>query len=111
PDKIETFYTQVARVVEELRNTKVSAEELERARGPRVQDIQKQQQTNEYWLSLLSGSAQDPRLLDVIRTTIPDLQSVTIDDVQKAARDYLVNERAYTLVIAPKELMPAAAAP
>ena len=76
----------VANVADDLTETKVSDAELDRARGPRIQDIQKLQQTNEYWLSLLAGAQQDPRLLDVIRSTVTDLKSVTADDVQKAAQ-------------------------
>lgn len=107
PDKIEVFYTQVANVVNDLKDKPVTQDELDRARGPRIQDIQKQQQTNDYWLSLLSGSAANPRLLDVIRTTVPDLESVTIADVQKAAKEWLDNDKAFTLVVAPKVMVDA----
>ena len=104
PDKISTFYAEVARVADDLTAIKIGDAELERARGPRIEDIQKQQQTNEYWLSLLAGSRQDPRLLDVIRSTIPDLKSVTADDVQKAAKDWLKDDKAYMLIVVPQEL-------
>ncbi len=106
PDKIATFYAVIATVADDLTAAKVSDAELERARGPRVQDIQKQQQTNEYWLSLLSGSGQDPRLLDIIRSTIPDLKSVTADDVQKAAKDWIKDDKAYLLVVVPQGVAP-----
>ncbi|HEY4942355.1 MAG TPA: insulinase family protein [Rhizomicrobium sp.] len=106
PDKIANFYAEVAVVADDLTATKVSDAELERARGPRIQDIQKQRQTNDYWLSLLAGSQQDPRLLDIIRSTIPDLQSVTADDVQKAAREWLNDDKAFLLVVVPQGLAP-----
>ena len=102
PDKIADFYAEVATVAADLKAKPVDADELERARGPRIEDIQKQQQTNEYWLSLLAGSQEDPRLLDIIRTTIPDLKSVTAADVQKAAQDYLKPEKAYRIVVVPQ---------
>ncbi|HEX4302053.1 MAG TPA: insulinase family protein [Rhizomicrobium sp.] len=101
PDKVAEFYKQVAVVADDLTANKITQEELDRFRGPRIQDIQKQQQTNEYWLQLLAGSAQDPRLLDVIRSTLPDLKSVTPEDVQKAAKDWLKDDKAYLLVVAP----------
>jgi zinc protease len=85
-----------------LKAAKVGDAELERARGPRIQDIQKQQQTNEYWLSLLAGAQQNPRLLDIIRTTLPDLKAVTADDVRKAAQDWLVDDKAYRLTVVPQ---------
>jgi zinc protease len=108
PDKIANFYAEVATVADDLTATKVSDAELERARGPRIQDIQKQQQTNEYWLSLLGGSGQEPRLLDVIRSTIPDIKSVTAEDVQKAAKDWIKDDRAYLLVVVPDGTAPPA---
>ena len=78
-----------------------SADELERARGPRIEDIQRQQQTNEYWLALLAGAQADPRRLDVIRTTLPDLKAVTVEDLQKAAQIWLKPENAFKIVVTP----------
>jgi zinc protease len=101
PDKLANFYKEVATVADDLTATKVSDAELDRARGPRIQDIQRLQQGNEYWLQLLSGSQQDPRLLDVIRTTIPDQKAVTADDVQKAARDWIRDDKAFMFVVVP----------
>ncbi len=106
PDKIANFYAAVDSVGESLSTTPVTQDELERARGPRVEDIQRQQQTNEYWLTLLSGSQQDPRLLDVIRSTVPDLKAVTVADVQKAAHDWFRNDKAVRLVIIPDGTAP-----
>jgi zinc protease len=101
PDKIATFYDVVANVVEDLKNKPVGADELERARGPRIEDIQRQQQTNEYWLALLAGAQADPRRLDIIRTTIPDLRAVSVDDLQKAARAWLDPQNAYKIIVMP----------
>ncbi|HXC56312.1 MAG TPA: insulinase family protein [Rhizomicrobium sp.] len=106
PSSIANFYTEVAAVVADLKKTKVGDAELERARGPRIQDIERQQQTNEYWLSLLGGAQQNPRLLDVIRSTLPDLKSVTAEDVQKAAQDWLRDDKAYRLIVAPQGWTP-----
>jgi len=101
PGKISTFYDVVDRVAADLKSKPVSTTELERARGPRIEDIQRQQQTNEYWLALLAGAQRDPRRLDVIRTTIPDLQAITAQDVQNAAQTWLVDTKAYMVVVVP----------
>ncbi|HEY0107770.1 MAG TPA: insulinase family protein, partial [Rhizomicrobium sp.] len=101
PDKIANFYSAVSAVEADLAAKPVGDDELDRARGPRIEDIGRQQQGNEYWLSLLGGSQADPRLLDIVRTTIPDLKSVTAADVQAAARDWLKDAKAYRLVVAP----------
>jgi zinc protease len=107
PGKIDTFYDVVAHVAQDLRTKPVSADELERARGPRIEDVQRQQQTNEYWLALLPGAQADPRRLDIIRTTVPDLKAVTIADLQKAAQTWLVAEKAYRVIVVPATLPPA----
>jgi zinc protease len=91
----------VASVVEDLKTKPVSPDELERARGPRIEDIQRQQQTNEYWLALLAGAQADPRRLDIIRTTVPDLRAVAIDDLQKAANVWLDPKKAYKIIVTP----------
>jgi zinc protease len=101
PDKIGTFYDVVGHVADDLKNKPIPADELERARGPRIEDIQRQQQTNEYWLQLIAGAQSDPRRLDVIRTTIPDLKAITADDLQKAARTWLVPDKAFKVVVVP----------
>ncbi|HWD27506.1 MAG TPA: insulinase family protein [Rhizomicrobium sp.] len=101
PDKIADFYAVVDKVAADLAANPVSQDELERARGPRIEDIQREQQGNEYWLGLLRGSAQDPRLLDIIRTTIPDQKSITVGDIQDAARTWLKPGTAWRLVVVP----------
>ncbi len=106
PDKIANFYAEVSSVEANLKSDKVSADELNRARDPRIADIQKQQQTNEYWLALIAGAQQDPRLLDIIRSTIPDLKAVTADDVQKAAQEWLKDDKAFRMVVVPEGAAP-----
>ncbi|HJW39816.1 MAG TPA: insulinase family protein [Rhizomicrobium sp.] len=106
PDKIANFYASADAVAAGLRDQAVSDEVLNRARGPRVEDIQRQQQSNEYWLSLLAGSQVNPHLLDIIRSTIPDLQSVTATDVQKAAHDWLKDDHAWRIVVVPQGVTP-----
>jgi zinc protease len=101
PDKIATFYDVVSRVANDLKTKPIAADELERARGPRIEDIQRQRQTNEFWLSLLAGAQADPRRLDVIRTTIPDLQVISAADLQTAAKAWLDFDKAYRIVVVP----------
>jgi zinc protease len=102
PDKIADFYAVVASIAADLKANPVSDGEFARARDPRIQDIQRQQQTNEYWFSLLRGSAQDPALLDIVRTTLTDLQTVTPADIQAAAQTWLKDDKAFRVVVVPE---------
>ena len=102
PGKVQLFFDTVDKITADLRTTDVTTDELERARQPRVELFTKGQQTNTYWLNALSGAQVDPRKLEVIRTTIPDLKHVTIADVRAAAQRFFVNEKAWRMVILPQ---------
>ena len=110
PSKVASFYAATAAITADLRNTPISADELDRARKPRVEQIQKAQQTNEYWLGRMSSAAEDPKKLDVIRETVPGYARITPADVQAAARTYLRDDRAYKLVVEPADAGSPAAA-
>jgi zinc protease len=100
--KVPDFYATIAKIAADLRTNGVTAEELARLRDPHVQDLLRNRQTNEYWAGALSGSQDDPRKLDFIRSLIPDMQSITPEDLLNAARTYLVDDRAFRLVIVPE---------
>ena len=102
PAKVQLFFDTVDKITADLRTKEVTTDELERARQPRVELFTKGQQNNSYWLNALSGAQDDPRKLEVIRTTIPDLKHVTAADVQAAAQRFFVNEKAWRLVILPQ---------
>jgi hypothetical protein len=101
PAKIAGFYADVTKIAADLRNADVSADELERARKPRIEAIQKAQQTNEYWLGQLSGAEADPRRVDAIRASVAGLERVRAADVRRVAQQYLTDERAWKLIVAP----------
>jgi zinc protease len=103
PDKIDLFYRIVGRITDDLKAHEVTQDELDRAKQPRVDLFTKSQQTNGYWLNVLTGAQSDPRKLDVIRTTIPDLKHVTAPDVRKAARLVLDDAKAWKMEVLPLE--------
>jgi zinc protease len=99
PDKLAGFFADAASIAADLRNTEVSADELERAKKPRIEALQKAVATNEYWLNGLAGAQRDPRRLDVMRSAEAGLERVSADDVRKAAQTYLRDDRAWKLVV------------
>ena len=101
PEKVAGFFADVSKIVADLGSKPVTADELDRARKPRIEAIQKAQETNEYWLGQLSGAQTDPRKLDAVRQSISGLERVTAADVQRAAATYLKDDRVWKLVIAP----------
>ena len=102
PDKEQLFYDTVSNIVADLRRNKVSADELDRAKRPRVELFSKAQENNGYWLNGLIGAGSDPRRLDLLRSTVAALKHVSADDVQHMARTYLTDDHAWRLEIQPR---------
>ncbi len=103
PAKIERFFAESQKIADDIRENGVSADELERARKPRVEALTRAKETNGYWLSLLGGAQDDPRKLDAIRESISGIEKVTAADVKKSAEMYLSGDRAWKLKVLPEK--------
>lgn len=103
PAGLDAFFDDVAEIAADLRDNPVAADELERARQPRLERIIRARVTNGYWLTELSGGQTDPRRLDAIRATIPGTERVTAEDVQRAAQRILRPETAWKIEVVPEE--------
>jgi zinc protease len=108
PAKLDGFFTDVAQIAADLRTTPVGDDELQRAKKPAIEQLEKAMATNEYWLEGLSGAQADSRILDSIRSAEAQLERVTPADVQKAAQTYLKDATAWKLEIKPKTSVAAA---
>jgi zinc protease len=110
PDKLDPFFADAQKIAKGLRDAPITADELQRAVQPRVEAIQRSQAGNEYWLGQLSGAQTDASRLQLIREAITGLQKVTPADVQAVARQYLVEGRAYRVIVTPEAKASAGAA-
>jgi zinc protease len=106
PQKLAGFFADVTRITADLRDHPVSADELARAKRPRVDGLRRAQETNQYWLAALAGAQADPRRLDLIRQIVPGTQAVTAADVRQAAAMFLRDQTAFRLVVRPQETAP-----
>lgn len=102
PEKLDDVVASIRKIAADLRDKPVTADELERAKKPRIDQIEKARVTNEYWAGALSGAQEDPRLLDATRSVIAGLSRVTPADVQKAAQTYLGDDRSWLLLVKPE---------
>lgn len=102
PAKVPAFYAAIERSVVALKDKEISADELARARDPHVEDVLHEQQTNEYWLNALRHAEADPRWLELVLSTVPDLKTVTTADLLHAARAYLTSDKAWKIVVLPE---------
>jgi zinc protease len=110
PAKLDGFFRDMDKIATDLRTKDVSADELERAKKPRIDKLERAKVTNQYWLSELSGAQAEPRRLDFIRHIIPGTEKVTADDVKHAAQLVLKDDKAYRLEVEPQSLAKAAGA-
>ena len=62
---------------------------MKRAVLPRIEQLGKAMQTNEFWVQSLEGAQTDPRKLAVALNQIAQLQSITPADVRRAAQRWL----------------------
>ncbi len=102
PALMDGFFRDVAKIAADLRDTPVTADELARAKTPRLDALEKNQATNEYWLGQLSGAQTDPRRLAATRSVTAQVEAVTAADVQAVAQRYLIDAKSWKLVVRPK---------
>ncbi len=102
PKRLDGFFKDIETIAADLRAKDVSPDELDRAKTPAVDALEKRRQTNEYWLAALAGAQADPRRLAAIRTSEAQLQHVTAEDIRRAAELYLDDAKAWKLEIEPK---------
>jgi zinc protease len=102
PDKLPSFFDDVQKIAADLRDKPIDADELARAKQPRLQNIQRARVTNQYWLSELSGAQADPRRMELTRNIVPDTSKVTPAELQQIARQFLQDDKAFRLVVRPQ---------
>jgi zinc protease len=102
PAKIQGFYDQADKIAADLRANGPTEDEMKRAVLPRIEALTKAMQTNEFWLQGLEGVQTDPRRLDVVLNQIAQLQSITVEDVKKAANRWLDPAREWRFQVTPQ---------
>jgi zinc protease len=102
PARLDGFFKDVAAITADLRAKEISPDEMDRAKTPAVDSLEKRRQTNEYWLVALAGAQADPRRLTAIRTSEAQLQRVTAADLRRAAQTWLDDAKAWKLEVEPK---------
>lgn len=101
PEKLPAFFDDVKKIAADLRTKEITPDELERAKKPRLDQIEKARETNGYWLSELAGAQADPRRLDATRAIIAGTERVTAADVQRAAQVVFKDDDAWMLEVRP----------
>ena len=103
PDQAESVTQVIAQIAEDLSaGDTITEDELERAKKPQVTQIEEMRRTNRYWLSSVLESSQEyPERLEWSRTFVDDYKSITVDEVNALAKEYLGGKNQVAVVIVP----------
>jgi zinc protease len=99
PAKSAVLFDAMSKIAADLKANPLPSDELDRARNPAVAKLLQQQQTNGYWLSTFAQAQSDPRFLEMRREELPDLKTVTAQEIQAAAARYLQDDKAFKLIV------------
>ena len=103
PEGAQKIVDVVSEIGKEIRQHGIDSDELERAVAPLLSSIERQRRTNGYWLnSVILSSQEFPQRLDWSRGMLKDFQSVTVDDINELAKQYLADEKAVKVIVKPK---------
>jgi zinc protease len=106
PEETKKYGELMIALADEMAREGVSADELERSLKPIQSSLAESLRSNSYWLStVLAGSQEKPYQLDWARNRADDYASVTVEDLNVLAKEYLnqKNSLLYELVPAPEE--------
>ncbi|MBI9076646.1 MAG: insulinase family protein [Desulfatibacillum sp.] len=104
PSKTKQVVDVVRDIARDLATKGPDAEEVERAIMPSVTHIKDMLRTNPYWLNtVLSGATIHPEKLEWRRTILDDYASISVKDVARYSREYLVDGHAAVVVVVPRE--------
>jgi len=100
PDKVALIRDEVLKIVQTVATSGITADELKRALDPTLSGIRDARRRNGYWLNtVLAGSKRHPQQLQWSRDILADYAGITVAEVEAAARTYLVNDRAATILV------------
>jgi zinc protease len=99
PEKLDGFFAAAQEIAADLAAKPISEDELNRARRPSLEAIDRARDGNAYWLGALGEIGEDPFRLQSILTQKSDLQGITPQALQEAARRFLLPATAYRLKV------------
>ncbi len=104
PQQADRLTDAVRTMARQLASEGISEDELQRALAPRLADLQEWVRNNTYWLNtVLARSQEYPVRLEWARTMQKDFASITVDDINRLARQYLPDPRSLAVTVLPRE--------
>jgi len=103
PANVGLFFTLARKIAADLAKTPVTADELERVKGPLQQSFARAATSSLFWLREMSGGAWDDRRIEATRQIGRDYGAVTPEVLQATAAKYLVPDKDWTLAVLPRK--------
>ena len=102
PDRLDGFFADLREIAGDLREREIDEDELERARRPFLERLQRNRAGgNDWWVSQLHGVHERPERAESIREAVEAYHTITAADLRRLARQYLVDERAFEIAVRP----------
>jgi zinc protease len=92
PADIDQMVTAAREIAADLAAGGISQQELDAARDPLIAARRQAQGRNEAWAGILSAALRHPEAMDELLAYEGQLRALTLEDVRKAARDWLGRE-------------------
>jgi zinc protease len=102
PDKVGYFFQLSREIAADLVANPIPPEELGRIMRPMAQYIVRASSGNQFWLQQMGGASFDPKRVDATRNLASDFVSITPEQLQAVAAQYLKPERDWTLAVVPR---------
>lgn len=102
PADLARFWQTVDKITAELRDGRISADSIVRARAPVVDQLRTSERSNGYWVAVLQDAQTNPRRFDLMRTRVSDVEAITKEELVAAARATFVNDKAVRIIVTPK---------
>ncbi len=104
PEELDTINEITAELGATLGKEGASASELERALNPVIAQLEQVERDNGYWLrTVMARSQQEPYRLEWAKGRNADYKSITLDDVNELAAQYLTPNRVIQVQLVPEE--------
>ena len=104
PEDIDLVFETIDQITEDMAGGDISADELQRARQPILENIEEALESNSAWMSIVSLAQTRPDYLERHRTVTDIYADVTVEELVEDANTWLVPENALRIRIIPDKL-------
>lgn len=103
PEDLEKLLDVILNIGDKLAAKGATADELDRALKPTLAAMDKTLRDNSYWLSTVMMRCQEkPEILDLARNRKADYESISLDEINALAKQYLGKDNALKITIQSK---------